>query len=445
MAISAVPGASPVIGHLVPLMRNPVAFMSGLAQHGDLVTIKFGLKTAYVPCTPELIRDMLFDLDTFEKTGPLFEQLSRLFGHGLALCPNDDHRRQRRLIQPAFHKHNLPAYFSSAVEATTEVIASWRDNGVLNVFAETRALAAEVLAATIFVGTTVARQALHAFNKQLADILDQILWQMLLPRPFGRLPLPGNRRFQQARKNFKTILDEAVDAYLAEPSSETTSLLYHLTQPLTTGEKLTKEELVDQLGTFFLAGTETTATTLSWTLHLLSQNPQYKEALYAEVDDRLAGRRPAYDDLAQLPVTTAVITETLRLYPVTAFLTRVARKPVSLGKHNIPAGATVIFSPCIVQHRAAFFPEPEKFDPYRWVSPAPLPKGALIPFGAGPRKCIGDSFAMNNAVLFLATIATHWEFEDSSTKCVRPGFNVSPYPQHFRIRLHARDPRRRRT
>jgi cytochrome P450 len=450
--LTRAPGALPLLGHTVPLLRDPLGFLSSLPAHGDLVHVHLGPVRTLAVCDPELTRQVLLDDRTFDKGGIFYDKIRESFGDGIGACPHSRHRRQRRLIQPAFHPSRLPTYARAMTEHVTDVVGSWRDGQTLDVFAELQTTTARVLTATMF--------ADFQTDDTLTEIIDDFLVlkegafrRMLMPPLVNRLPTPGNRRYHRARARLRRTTERlAADrrrllkANDREDHGDLLSTLL-LSRDGAAPEQdersfLSDAEISGNLMIFFFAGVETTAATLAWALHLIARHPHVEERLHSEADAVLAGHAATFDDVARLTYTRRVINETMRLYPAGWLFTRITTADTHLGGHPIPAGTTMLYSPYVIHHRSDLFEESERFDPDRWddaTRPKP-PPSSLIPFGAGARKCIGDQFGVTEAVQALATIAALWRLESLPGERVRPAPAMALSPRGLRMRVTARTP-----
>ncbi|MFE2547431.1 cytochrome P450 [Streptomyces sp. NPDC059355] len=439
--VATAPGRLPLIGHALKLRKGLLAFVSSLPAHGDLVRIQIGPWWAYVICDPDLTRQVLFDDRTFDKGGPLFDEGRRILGNGVLTCPHEDHRRQRRLLQPAFHRARMPAYAQVMSEQTAELLDGWHGGTVIDVPAHMHTLVSRILARSLFASDSVG-PASTLVEESLATILHAMYVRLLMPSSLTRLPTPGNRRYQQALDRIHTAVDHAVQDYRSSGEEHADLVSELLAARDEAGRPLSDTEIHDQILTMLAAGIETTATTLSWALYMLARHPDVEERLHAEVDTVLGGRTATWADLPRLGLTERIITETLRLYPPTWMLTRTVTADTRLGGQLLPAGATVVYSPYLIHTRADLFHEPGRFHPDRWRADntARPPRHASIPFGAGSRKCIGDSFAMTAATLSLAGIASRWRLALPSGRHVRPAATAALRPHKLRMRATRRGP-----
>jgi pentalenene oxygenase len=355
---------------------------------------------------------VLVDDRTYDKGGAVYEQVRTVAGNGLATCVHRDHRRQRRLTQPAFHHDRLPGYarvMSSEITAMTE---SWTEGRKVDVLATMNELITNIVVRTLFAAHLDA-STFKELRLCLHIVMTGMMRRMLMPWPFvNRIPTPGNRRFDQARSGLRRYVAQVVADYRRAGVDHGDLLSMLLAVRDENGQGLTDTEIHDQVFAFYLGGSETAAPALAWSLYLLACDPLVRQRLHDEVDAVLDGRLAEYDDLPQLDLTRRVITETLRLHPPAWLLTRVTTKDTELAGQHLPIGSNVLYSPHIVQQRADLFPGPERFDPDRWLDDTTrLPPGAYTPFGGGARKCIGEAFGMTEAILALASVVAHWQFD----------------------------------
>jgi cytochrome P450 len=437
-------GAVPLLGHILRLARDPLAFLKSLPQHGDLVRVRLGPFTAVVVCDPDLTWQVLQDDRVFDKGGLFFDRVAEVGGDGLLTSPRSRHRRQRRLMQPAFHQYRLPGYAQTMTEQIAAVTDSWRDGQSLDVLEEMSTITTRILAATMFSNTLspeVVRQVCDDFSTAVTGLYRR----MLTPPPLDRLPTPASRRYYQARARLLNTVQGVIADRRASGADhgDLLSALLAARDPDSGGHGLTDSELVDQVVTVFGAGVETNAAALAWALHLLAQHPDVNDRLQAEVDTVLAGRAAGYADLPALELTRRIITETLRVWPPAWILTRVTTVDTHLGDHLIPAGTNLFYSAYLIHHRPDVYADPDRFDPDRWLPERAkaIPRDAFIPFGFGARKCIGDAFGLTEATLALATITTRYDLEPVPGQRVRaaPGGTLRPHGLRMRVTARTSD------
>ncbi|WP_280466293.1 cytochrome P450 [Nocardia brasiliensis] len=439
-SIPAAPGALPLIGHLVPLLRDPLAFLTSLPVHGALVRVRVGRFTAIVVCDPGLTRQVLRDDEIYDKNGPLIERWRETTGDGLGTCPHRQHRRQRRLVQPVFRSARMTGYARTMTEQAAAITDSWHNGQVLDVTSEMMVMTARVILATLFSDSLPPGPLRQAVN-DVATVVAGITRRMLTPPPLDRLPTRGNREYHQARIRLRSTIDGIIAERRTDVDDhgDLLSALVTARDTETDGRGLSDIEIADQVITFFIAGVETTANVLSWALHLLAHHPDIRHRLHSQVDTVLGGRPATYVDLPRLELATHIITETLRLWPPAWMITRVLTLDTELGGYTIPAGTTIVYSPYLLHHRPDLHPNPDVFDPSRYDS-RQLPRETFIPFGGGARKCVGDKFAMILAPLTLASITAKWELKPAPGIKVRPSRGALMAPHGLYMRTAVRIP-----
>ncbi|MYW00626.1 cytochrome P450 [Streptomyces sp. SID3343] len=431
----------PVLGHAVRLGRRPLDFLASLAAHGDLVRIKLGPMPFYVLCDPDLVHRVLVDDRTYDKGGAIFDLVRTVAGNGLATCPHDDHRQQRRLLQPAFHRDRLPEYAKVMSAEVAVMLDGWTESRELDVLATVNEFAATLATRTLF-AAELDDATFEELRLCMHTVMTGMMRRMLLPWSFlNRLPTSSNRRFDRARARLRQYVAQLTSDYRRAGVDHGDLLSILLAVRDDQGQGLTDAEIHDQVFTFYLGGSETSAPALSWALYLLGRNPDIRKRLHDEVDTVLAGRIAQYDDIPNLRLTHRVIMESLRLYPPGWLFTRVTTKDAELAGRRLPAGSVVVYSPHIVHHRADLFPDPERFDPDRWGDDSVrLPRGAFTPFGSGARKCIGEDFALTEATLALASIVARWELDPLPEAHTRLSPRLSATPRSLPMSLRERTP-----
>jgi cyclooctat-9-en-7-ol 5-monooxygenase len=418
------PGRLPVLGHALQMMRRPREFLLSL-QSGEAVTIvRLGREPAYVINDPKLIRQVLRDPETFGKGGPITERFRLMFGNGLGIADGDFHRRQRSLIQPAFHHTRIVRHASLMSSVTAAKVDSWRDGQRLAVDKEMGDLAlTNVTKAMFSADTTVDRaQFLAATAVVLGGLFKRVMDTTGL---LTRLPTPGNRRYEQAADYLRRTINHVISDYRASGIDHGDLLSMMLLARGDDGEQsMSDQQLHDEVMTIFIAGAESISNTLTWAFHELATHPEIEQRLHVEIDEVLAGRPAEYRDIAYLEYTSRVITETLRMRTQGWALSRFTLTATELGGYYLPAGASILYSPHALNHNPAIHPNPERFDPDRWLPERAkaIPRGAFIPFGMGNHTCIGEQFARTEMVISLATVAARWRLLSVPGHLPRPKF-----------------------
>jgi cytochrome P450 len=414
------------VGSLLELRRDPLSFMTRVArEYGDVARVRIGLANAYLVSHPEYVKEVLVTQQHSFKKGLGLEWAKSLLGEGLLTTYGGFHRRQRRLMQPSFHRQRIQAYGEIMVHYAEQRRDHWQPGQEIGLHEEMSALTMAIVAKALF-GVEVEGE-----SREIGEALTTVL--EFFPRfslPFARLlqllPLPGNRRFARAQSR----LDETVYRLIeegrrsGEDRGDLLSMLLAARDEEGDGGGMTDRQLRDEVMTLFLAGHETTASALTWTFYLLSLNPEAEARLLAELDAVLSDRPPTVDDLPRLRYTEGVFAESLRLYPPAWAIDFRALNDVVIGPYRIEKDAYVATAQWVVHRDPRFWPDPERFDPDRWTpeARAARPKFAYFPYGAGSRQCIAESFAGMEGVLTLATIAQRWRLG------LRPGQIVELQP-----------------
>ncbi|MGB8506817.1 MAG: cytochrome P450 [Pyrinomonadaceae bacterium] len=417
-----------LLGNIFAFRRDPLEFLTRLARdYGDITHFKIGPNDFYFLNHPDLIRDVLVtNHDKFHK-GRALQRAKRLLGEGLLTSEGEHYRRQRRLAQPAFHRARVASYGEAMTALADHNTARWRDSQTLDISAEMTRLTLAIVGKTLF-DADVESDA-DEVGEALTEVMELFGYLML---PYAeileKLPLPAKRRFQRARARLDAIIYRIVDERRASgvDRGDLLSMLLLAEDAEGDGGGMSNEAVRDEAMTLFLAGHETTANALTWVWYLLAQNGEVEARLHAELDRVLEdGKTPTAEDLPRLAYTEMVVAESLRLYPPAWAVGRLAVKDYEVGGYHIPKGGLVLVSQYVMQRDARYFPEPERFDPERFRPAAKesRPQFAYFPFGGGPRRCIGESFAWMEATLLVATIARRWRMR------LVPGHKVELSPR----------------
>jgi cytochrome P450 len=432
MAATAVkmrpPGPKPILPamNFLALRRDRIGFLTQLAeQYGDLAHFNLGPYAVYLVSDPDHIRDILITHNRQFMKGEGLQRAKRLLGEGLLTSEGEFHLRQRRLAQPAFHRQRIAGYAEAMVDHAARMRAEWRPGETRDVAREMMRLTLAIAGKTLF-GADVTGEA-DEIGRSL-DTAMQSFNRLTLPfsNLIERLPLPSVRRFREARERLDATIYRIINERRASgrDHGDLLSMLIAARDDEGDGTGMTDEQLRDEAMTIFLAGHETTANALTWTWYLLSQHPAEEAKLHAELDAVLEGRAPSAADFPRLNYAERVLAESMRLYPPAWLIGRRALADYSLGGYTIPAGSIVLMSQYVMHHKAAYFPDPFRFDPERWTPEAreSRPQFSYFPFGGGPRLCIGEHFAWMEGVLVLATLAQQWRMR------LAPGHRVEMQP-----------------
>jgi cytochrome P450 len=415
------------------IARSPLGFVRRVAEAGggDLVRVRTAGRTMVVVVHPELAREVLVTQQKRFARGFAHRGLKLVLGEGLLTSEDPLHRRQRRVVQPAFHRERVATYARTMVAAAERWDATWRarlagTGGVAlaaDAAAEMSALTLGIAGETLF-GARVEGAAAEVAAALAAALRMAPLAFMPGARLLMRAPFPPVRRFQRARARLDAVVlgmiaerRQARAAGADDQPDDLLAMLLDATDPEAEGGDagpMSDAQLRDEVMTLFLAGHETTASALAWTWHLLSEHPSEQARLHAELDAVLtdaAGqpRAPTFDDLARLRYTRMVLSEAMRLYPPAYAMGRICVEATTLGGHRIERGWGVITSPWLAHRDPRWWPDPLRFDPGRWAADDPArPRFAYFPFGGGSRICIGEQFAWTEGILVLAALARRW-------------------------------------
>ncbi|MBH1937777.1 cytochrome P450 [Streptomyces sp. AV19] len=436
-SMASAPGALPLLGHAIKMLRAPQKFLASLPSHGDLVEVRMGPWRIHVLCHPELVHRVLTTDKVFDKGGPMIDRLRMLIGDGLASCPHDRHRRRRRLVQPAFQRKRLSLYADVMTEQITGVTSAWRDGQVLDLHSEMSRISTRVLAGTMFTadfcGSAIA--TVSPYSEMIAKDMTR---RLLTPEFLRRVPTRGKRRFDRVTRDLHSAVLAMADRY-RRTGTDRGDLMSMLLEARDDGDRLSDEEIFGEVVTMILAGTETVAYTLDHAFRFLARHPGVEEELHAEVDSVLNGRSATWDDLPRLGLAERILRETLRLNPNDWLVTRQTTEDTELAGRLLPAGSLVAYCGYAIHRRADLYPQPERFLPGRWENQQRLPSdGTFLAFGEGGRRCIGDVFGMVEGTLALSTIAARWRFESVRAGRLRPTLRMPCFARPKSMRAVAR-------
>ncbi|MFG2377946.1 cytochrome P450 [Streptomyces sp. NPDC048504] len=423
-------GRVPLLGHGWKLVRDPLAFMAQLRDHGDVVRLRLGPKTVYAVTAPALTGALALNPD-FIIAGPLWESLEGLLGkEGVATANGPLHRRQRRIIQPAFKLDAIPAYGPIMEEEAHALTERWKSGGTIDCTSESFRVAVRIAARCLLRGDFMDERA-ERLCVALATVFRGMYRRMVVPAgPLYRLPLPANREFNRALADLHLLVDEIV-AERRESGQKPDDLLTALLEATDdNGDPIGEQEIHDQVVAILTPGSETIASTIMWLLQVLTEHPEHADKVREEVESVTGGRPVAFDDVRKLTHTNNVVVEAMRLRPAVWILTRRAVADSELGGYRIPAGADIIYSPYAIQRDPRSYAHNTEFDPDRWLPERSkdVPKFAMSPFSNGNRKCPSDHFSMAQLSLITAAVATRYRFEQvsGSNDTTRVGITLRP-------------------
>ncbi len=427
------PQGNSIAGHLLDLGNNPLGFLTDCGRnYGDIVPLQLGLTPACLIVNPDYIEQILKDRNSFIKSRG-FRALKTLLGEGLLTNEGESWFRQRRLAQPVFHQKKINGYGKMMVEYSEAITENWVDGEIRDVHADMMSVTLKIVMKCIFnqdVSEGEAKNVSHALDVAMNWFENKRKQNFLIWEWF---PRPENIRYRNAIKK----MDESIYSLIQQKrqsSEEGKDLLSMLMQARDEDDnsQMSDKQLRDEVATLMLAGHETTANALSWTWMLLAQHPQVEDKLWDELKTVLDGRLPTVEDLPQLQYANMVIKESMRLYPPVAIFGRETVSDYQLDDYEIPAGCVVMMSQWVMHRHPKYFDNSEEFIPERWENDLEkrLPRGVYIPFGDGPRICIGKGFAMMEAVLILATVAQKYKFKLVEDHLIVPQPSITLRPEH---------------
>lgn len=440
----------PLLGALPDMQRDPVHTLARAAfEIGPVVNLRLPHIFAQATALPKVAElALVTDQKHFTKRTRGYDLLREVLGNGLLTSEGDFWLRQRRLAQPAFHRDRINAFGARMVRAAKDLADSWQPHierrTALDVVPELSRLTLRIVSETLL-STDVTAHDASEVGEALTHGLEAVQYRITHPLVPAWLPTKRNRDIRESR----AVLDRIVLGMISErragkgPDDDLLALLINAVDA-ETGARMDDAQLRDEVMTIFLAGHETTAMLLSWTLLLLSRSPDVERSVRAELVTTLAGRDPTFEDVAKLPLLTAVIKEALRLYPPAWILTRRLAQDTVIDGWSFPKDSFVIVSAYVLHRLPDVWPNPEGFDPSRFADcePGPLsapkgtPKGAYLPFSMGPRKCIGDTFAFLEAQLVLATLLPRVSLSLAPGAQVTTEATVTLRPRNLKMHAH---------
>jgi cytochrome P450 len=436
------PGPKGRVRGFIP-RRDPATFLSGLAaQYGDIVFFYRGRERFYLISNPDYIKDMLVtNADKFAK-GRALERSRALLGEGLLTSEGAVHRRQRQLVQPAFHRQRIAGYAQTFVEYSLRVGNRWQTGSEVDIHQEMTTLTLAMVGKTLF-DADVDRDA-SAVMEAITVVFKLFpLTMMPFSELLEKIPFSPVRKLHHARARLDAVIYRIIAdrRRSGDDRGDLLSMLLRAQDEESGGARMSDEQLRDECITLFLAGHETTANLLTWIWYLLAQHPEVEAQLHNEIDTVLRGQPPTFEDVEKLVFAEKIVAETLRMYPPAWIVGRRATEDHEFGPYRIPRRSLVAASQWIVHNDARHFPEPHRFDPERWTPEARAArhKFCYFPFSAGPRQCIGEGFARAEAILALATLAQKWRLELVAGQDIKvsPAITLRPNGP-VRMVLHAR-------
>ena len=405
---------SPLIGSLHDFNNDRLGLLERMAREGDVMSLHFGPLPITLFNKPEHIQSILVEhAYDFDKGVAWHRALRPPIGDGILSGEGAFHRHQRKLMSPPFQPRHIAGYAQIMGQYGEQLQQMWPDGGTIDVNRHMTNLTMSIIGKVLFDADVFSQsdELGAAMTFGMEYLSHTISSTRLLPLPYS-WPTPRNRRMHQAVRVWRTHLQRFIDERRRHPSERNDLLSILLQARDEEGNPMSDEQVMAECLTFFGAGHETTTNALSWTWYLLCQHPEIYQQVQQEVDSVLQGRTPTSNDLVHLPYCLQVFKEAMRLYPPVFVFLRRALREVEIDGYHVPKGRVILLSPYTLHRREEYFPHPEQFDPERFrpEREKQLPRHAYLPFGAGPRICLGLHFALMEGHLLLATIAQRVSF-----------------------------------
>ncbi|WP_276247166.1 MULTISPECIES: cytochrome P450 [unclassified Haladaptatus] len=408
------PAGVPLLGNTLQFGRDAFSFLRECAaRYGDVVNFTVLGRQFYQLNHPAHIEHVLIhNQKNYQKGSFLTAQFDDFIGEGLLLSDGALWRQQRQLVQPAFHPTRIARFADTMTAFTTRLLDTWQGDVPQDLQPQMSQLTLEIVAHALF--DVDIREDERAITEAVNVVLAHLVRRTSSPlTPPMWVPTPSNRRYRRALDTLDGILTELIVERRTAGAAGDDVISMLLRAEADSGTPQTDEQLKDELLTLLFAGHETTAVALTFAVHSIATHPEVTAKFEAELDTVLGGRTPTFADVCSLTYTENIVKEALRLYPPVFGIIREAIEPDEIGGYRIPAGAVVAMNQLVVHRDPRYFESPDEFDPDRWTEAfaARLPRFAYFPFGGGPRKCIGERFAMLEAVLVLATMYQRFRFD----------------------------------
>jgi cytochrome P450 len=432
-------GRLPLLGHALPLWRDPYSFLTRLRSAGEIVRVDLGALPVYFVTTSELTEQVMVTQGRSFERGQLFTRVRSLFGDGLEIAGNQTHRRHRRLLQPLFHRDYIAAYSGAMSRRALALAESWQSGQTVSVDKAMAQYVVDIMAESLF-PSQAAGPGIEAIHRDFPTIVNTMFLKAMTPKALAHIPMPFNRRFDRATARLHHAFDDVISSDRPPEGDEVDMLSAMLAiRDTGTGEGLTKTEIRDELLSILFGAAVTTDSTLTWTLHEIARHPEVEKRLLAEIDTVVGTRPVSIEDVDKLCYAQQVFKEAIRMHSMTVNMVR-ATTDIELNGVILPAGTEVGFSPYALHRDPRYFPEPELFDPHRkpYEQSSDLPRHAFLPFAAGSHKCIGQPFALAEAAILLATVLARWQLRPLPGHTPRERIGVIPRPDHMPMIVNRR-------
>lgn len=420
------------------LRKRPFKFLKDTAnQHGDFVRLKVGFSSLYLLSNPKHFQYVLRDRQkNFAKSDVLYEPGRLIAGNGLITSSGDFWLRQRRMMQPYFHRKKIEGFATVMTDAIDFVLGTWlapeEDHGTIKLMESLTQITAEVTTKVMFGANTLSPEEMASMSRDQSFIIQQIaLFSYLLFLPKW-IPRPGAKRFHRVVNKMKAKVTEIIELGRQDKDADTLLAMLIRAVDEETNEQMTNEQLFDEVQSTFIAGFETTSKGLVWMFYLLDKHPNVREKVIQEIEQAVGKRTPTFEDIKNLPYCKMVVQESLRYYPPVAALPRTSVEDDYIDGQLIPADSLIILFYYGLHHHPEFWDEPEQFNPERFTKSNSETRShfSYLPFGAGPRQCIGSEFAMMESILVLVMILQRYDWKLDDTTRVIPNLATTLSPKN---------------
>lgn len=440
------PKGIPLLGNIHQMLSNPLKTLeNAFNNHGDLIRLQLGPQNLYVIANPKHMRDILYDNPDSYSKGGLNAVLTMLAGNGLVMLEGDAWRRQRRLLQPTMHRQRLAEMTKVMTDLISDMCDRWEQAALagkpLNMVEEMTRVARVVIIDTVLGGALSKDD--DRVDKTVGTLIKSLgmrFWTYSLP---SWLPLPGKKEFDDALVTLNTTIFEIIALAREKGNHDGSDLLSMLLAMRDEdGQPLSDKQIRDEMVSIFIAGYETTAIAMAWTWYFLARHPHYYQRLMDEVDTVLEGRVPVMADMGRLNFPRMVFQESLRLHPSAWFIPRETINETKFGDYVIPPKSPLLICSYLLHHHPEYWEDPMVFNPDRFDPEKNLEatKIAFMPFGAGPRQCMGINFAMLEAQLVISMVAQRFTMELVEDREIKPVIQTTLHPERdILIRLKLRD------
>ncbi len=406
------PGPPPSRQELLKFARDPLAYFTELATYGEFAYVRLATRDTYLVTSPDLLRDILVErADLFQKPEHTRDSTQTFLGEGMLNASGALHRRHRRIIQPVFNRAWVDSYAGAMESATRHLIARWQDGETRDIAQAMMTLALNIVGGTIFGVPDLADSADLA---RATAVMQQYSGNTLTR---SKLVAVTEQDCREAVQVLHQLVTSVLRRHQSSGARDLVTLMKTATDP-ETGEKMSEQEIRDEALTLLMAGHESTANALAWTFYLLAKHPEAERRLRAEIEGQVGDRTVTVDDLPHLPYLERVLKESLRLYPPAWLMGRTPFQALEVGGYLIQPDANLVICPYVLHRHPRFFPEPEVFNPDRFLT-EPV-KYTYLPFGTGPRICIGQPFALLELAVVTVTVLQHFRLRVNPDKVVQP-------------------------